>query len=160
MGQAMVPITLGALLGAAVAVAPSGVFPTGFVRVIEPSPGLLVDWKSSRAVPSCSSWRCSSDTGLDSAVFRVSGLVVMPGFGSNDGLGVGGVVTTSGLARIDDAAPPTILAVQLSSSVAEFATSVPELGDVPPDSTYVPAAIVNVSRIRAIPFALWRCSLR
>jgi putative ABC transport system permease protein len=90
----------------------------------------------------------------DSAVFRVSGLVVMPGFGSNDGLGVGGVVTTSGLARIDDAAPPTILAVQLSSSVAEFATSVPELGDVPPDSTYIPAAIVNVSRIRAIPFAL------
>ena len=45
MGQAMVPITLGALLGAAVAVAASGVFPTGFVRVIEPSPGLLVDWE-------------------------------------------------------------------------------------------------------------------
>ena len=336
MGQAMVPITLGALLGAAVAVAPSGVFPTGFVRVIEPSPGLLVDWEvlaggavvfivalalwtlvsltltgstvrsalpsptveavaSRTASPAAATgmrlafgnfadgrgsargamigviltvagvtaaitfgasldrlvdepFRYGSyydvalggngaeqlpdgfteridanpdvtsltrytddfarvgelnlpilgmdvisgdgtptvlsgripvsndeialgrvsaraigvDVGdavtivgdTDSAVFRVSGLVVMPGFGSNDGLGVGGVVTTSGLARIDDAAPPTILAVQLSSSVAEFATSVPELGGVPPDSTYVPAAIVNVSRIRAIPFAL------
>ena len=44
MGQAVIPITLGAVLGASVAVIPSGVFPTGFVRVVEPNPGRLVDW--------------------------------------------------------------------------------------------------------------------
>ncbi len=336
MGQAMVPITIGALLGAAVAIIPSGLFPTGFVRVVEPSPGLLVDWavlagaaalfivtlalwtlvsltlsrstvRSALPSPTVEAMasRTSSPTAAtgmrlafsnfadgrgsargamvgvmltvagvtaaitfgasldrlvgqpfrygsyydvalggngaeqlpdgfteridanpdvtsltrytddfarvgertlpilgmdvisgdgtptvlsgripvsndeialgrvssraidahvgdavtivgktDSAVFRVTGLVVVPGFGSNDGLGVGGVVTAEGLARVDDGAPPTVLAVQLSSSVAEFAASIPELGGLPPDSTYIPAAIVNVSRIRRIPFAL------
>jgi len=90
----------------------------------------------------------------DSGVFRVTGFVVMPGLGANDGLGKGALVTARGLARIDDAAKPTSVAVQLSDSVAQFAASMPELGDVPPDAAFVPPAIANVSRVRSIPFAL------
>ena len=73
---------------------------------------------------------------------------------ANDGLGNGALVTERGLKRIDDAAQPTTVAVQLSDSLAEFAASMPELGDAPPDAAYVPAAIANVSRVRSIPFAL------
>jgi hypothetical protein len=40
MGRAAVPVLAGAVLGVAVAVAVSPVFPTGFVRRIEPHPGL------------------------------------------------------------------------------------------------------------------------
>ena len=42
--RAIIPITIGSLLGAALAVAPSGFFPFGFVRVLEPNPGTMVDW--------------------------------------------------------------------------------------------------------------------
>ena len=42
--RAIIPITIGSLLGAALAVAPSGFFPFGFVRVLEPNPGTIVDW--------------------------------------------------------------------------------------------------------------------
>ena len=42
--RAVIPITIGSLLGAAVAVLGSGQFPFGFVRVLEPHPGIRVDW--------------------------------------------------------------------------------------------------------------------
>ncbi|MBK5331382.1 MAG: hypothetical protein JJD93_05390, partial [Ilumatobacteraceae bacterium] len=42
--RAAIPITIGSLLGAAVAVLGSDQFPFGFARVLEPSPGLRVDW--------------------------------------------------------------------------------------------------------------------
>ena len=90
----------------------------------------------------------------DSGVFRVTGLIVVPGLGPNDGLGRGGVVTQRGLVRIDDAAQPTTAAVELSVGLAQFVASIPDMGDVPPDSEYQPGAIRNVSRIRAIPFVL------
>ena len=41
--RAAVPIVVGTVLGAALAVAASSAFPTGFVRRIEPDPGVLVD---------------------------------------------------------------------------------------------------------------------
>jgi|GEM_PF-4774228 len=42
--RAVIPITIGSLLGAMVAVLGSGRFPFGFVRVLEPYPGIRVDW--------------------------------------------------------------------------------------------------------------------
>jgi hypothetical protein len=42
--RAVVPITIGSVLGAVVAVLGSGRFPFGFVRVLEPHPGIRVDW--------------------------------------------------------------------------------------------------------------------
>ena len=42
--RAAVPIVLGTLIGAALAVAVSGRFPTGFIRSLEPTPGVLVLW--------------------------------------------------------------------------------------------------------------------
>jgi hypothetical protein len=42
--RAVVPITIGSLLGAVVAVLGSGQFPFGFVRILEPHPGIRVDW--------------------------------------------------------------------------------------------------------------------
>ena len=87
-------------------------------------------------------------------VFRVTGTAVVPGFGANDGIGEGGVVTMDGLRRLDDTAVATNAVVQLRISRADFAKSVPELGDVPPQDNYVPTAIVNVSHVRVVPFVL------
>jgi len=42
--RAAVPIVVGCLLGAAFAVFSSRLFPTGFVRQMEPTPGVLVQW--------------------------------------------------------------------------------------------------------------------
>jgi hypothetical protein len=48
--RAAVPIAIGCLLGAAIAIVSSRVFPTGFVRQIEPTPGVLVQWGTFLAV--------------------------------------------------------------------------------------------------------------
>ncbi|MEO8265273.1 MAG: FtsX-like permease family protein [Ilumatobacteraceae bacterium] len=44
MIRAALPATVGTLLGAGLAVSVSGRFPTGFVRTVEPHPGVLVQW--------------------------------------------------------------------------------------------------------------------
>ncbi|MEP7201277.1 MAG: FtsX-like permease family protein [Ilumatobacteraceae bacterium] len=44
VGRAIIPITIGSLVGAVLAIAPSGFFPFGFVRVLEPNPGMRADW--------------------------------------------------------------------------------------------------------------------
>jgi FtsX-like permease family len=87
-------------------------------------------------------------------VFRVTGIAVVPGLGSNDGLGDGGIVTMGGLTRLDETALPTDIGVDLRVSREEFYGSLPEYADLPVEPEYVPSAIVNVSRIRAIPFVL------
>ncbi|MCU1390518.1 MAG: hypothetical protein JWL72_3856 [Ilumatobacteraceae bacterium] len=43
LGRAAVPVVLGAVLASALAVVPSGIFPVGFVRRIEPDPGIHFD---------------------------------------------------------------------------------------------------------------------
>ena len=40
----LVPIVLGAVIGIVMAIAVSGSFPVGFVRVVEPHPGVAADW--------------------------------------------------------------------------------------------------------------------
>lgn len=89
-----------------------------------------------------------------SQVFRVTGLAVVPGLGANDGLGAGGIVTMDGLTRIDAKTGVTSAAVNLKISLQKFFGSIPEFRDLPPNPAYKPSAIVNVSRIRAIPFIL------
>ena len=89
-----------------------------------------------------------------SQAFRVTGLAVVPGLGANDGLGSGGIVTMGGLTRIDSNALVTSAVVKLRVSLAKFFSSIPEFADLPPQPVYVPAAIHNVSRVRAIPFVL------
>ncbi len=86
--------------------------------------------------------------------FRVTGLAVVPGLGANDGLGAGGIVTMSGLTRIDSKALITSAAVNLRVSLQKFFSSIPEFADLPPNPAYKPASIANVSRVRAIPFVL------
>lgn len=88
------------------------------------------------------------------ARFRVTGVIVMPGLGANDGLGTGGVVVERELTRIDTLAQPTTVALQLDDDIATFGASVPELADLPPDPPFVPTAIANVARVRSMPFAL------
>jgi hypothetical protein len=87
-------------------------------------------------------------------VFRVTGIAVVPGLGANDGVGKGAIVTMGGLTRLNEAALPTNIGVNLRVSREEFFASLPEFADVPPEPESVPAAIVNVSRIHAIPFVL------
>ena len=89
-----------------------------------------------------------------SQVFRVTGLAVVPGLGANDGIGVGGIVTMHGLSRLDAKALVTSAVVNLRVSLRQFFSSIPEFADLPPNPAFKPAAIVNVSRVRAIPFVL------
>lgn len=88
------------------------------------------------------------------ASFRVTGLIVVPGLGSNDGLGDGGLVTSAGLARIDATAQSLQAVLQLNVGLTEFAASEPELAGLPEYSRFTPSAIINVARVRAIPFIL------
>jgi hypothetical protein len=87
-------------------------------------------------------------------VFRVTGIAVVPGLGSNDGVGLGGVVTMGGLTRLDDAAQPQNAAVNLRVSREEFFSSIPEFAGGPTGPESLPASIVNVTRVRSIPFLL------
>ena len=89
-----------------------------------------------------------------SQVYRVTGLAVVPGSGANDGIGSGGIVTMSGLARLDGAARPTSAVVNLRVSLEQFISSVPELANLPPTPSHPSPAIANVARVRAIPFML------
>jgi cell division protein FtsX len=59
-----------------------------------------------------------------------------------------------GLTRLDDAAQVTSTAVKLRIGRVEFFRSLPEYADIPQQPEYVPAAIVNVRHIHAIPFVL------
>ena len=95
------------------------------------------------------------------AAFTVVGLVVVPGFGANEGMGDGAVVAVDGLARIDSEASiasaavsvadwrrsPTVAAVLASAGLDPAA-----LDRLPPP--FRPAVVVNVSRVRAVPFVL------
>ena len=65
--------------------------------------------------------------------FRVTGLAVVPGLGANDGLGAGGIVTMSGLTRIDSKALITSAAVNFRVSLQKFFSSIPEFADLPPE---------------------------
>ncbi|MEP7113968.1 MAG: FtsX-like permease family protein [Ilumatobacteraceae bacterium] len=85
--------------------------------------------------------------------FHVVGLVVVPGLGRNDGIGQGGVVTTNGLTRVDNVSVPIAAAIQVGPGSGFPSYLKAFYGQDAPDP-YVPSAIVNVARVRPIPFAL------
>jgi hypothetical protein len=90
-----------------------------------------------------------------SQTFHVVGLVVVPGLGANEGIGEGAVVTLGGLSRVDQNAAVTSAAVHFRSRSVAFNDYGAEFG-LTADETpgFTPAAITNVARVRAIPFAL------
>jgi putative ABC transport system permease protein len=87
--------------------------------------------------------------------FRVTGLVVMPGFWSSDGMGAGGLVTMRGLAALDAHAKPASATMGLRVSATDFIAAHPDLfGTDGPPPLYVPPAIHNVGRVSQIPYLL------
>ena len=92
-------------------------------------------------------------TGSDD--FTVTGVVVMPGLGSTDGMGTGGLVTSDGLMQLDAEARPTGAAISVSGDPAElYYAAFPELAANGPPDTFLPAAIHNLDRVDAIPALL------
>jgi ABC-type lipoprotein release transport system permease subunit len=84
--------------------------------------------------------------------YRVVGLAVLVGFGSNEGIGQGAVTTFEGLGEISDAS--------INSATVDFRSPLDEAA-VPYQSwrdsiteEYVPGAITSLLRVRAIPFVL------
>jgi putative ABC transport system permease protein len=85
---------------------------------------------------------------------HVSGLTVMPGMEGGDGVGEGGLVTFAGLQRLDASAALTAAGIRLrdggSENIAEFANRL-GMPVGPPDR---PGVIVNLDRVRAIPYVV------
>ena len=88
-------------------------------------------------------------------VFRVTGIASSRASVRTTALVWAAIVTMGGLTTPrSKLRSRTNIAMQLRVSREEFFASFPEFGDVPPRAEYVPAAIVNVARIRTIPFLL------
>jgi FtsX-like permease family len=94
--------------------------------------------------------------------FHVTGLVVVPSLGINDGIGQDALLTVDGLARLDPTAVVTTAVVKFRDSAPDGAferlaglaglSKEDAAGEDPRGST--PSAIVNVARVRGIPFVL------
>ena len=97
-----------------------------------------------------------------SRTFHVTGLVVVPSIGVNEGIGQDAVVTFGGMAAIDPSAGA-------GTAIAKFAGVTQRAGIIrlsqqlgldpsvvgdPTQEGSRPAAIVNVARVRSIPFVL------
>ncbi len=91
------------------------------------------------------------------ATFRITGLGVIPGFGVNEGVGRGAALTMEGLALLDQAAQPNLIAVRFGSGAAADAAlrdTVNVAGRDPTEARFRPVVIVNLDRVRNIPFVL------
>lgn len=90
------------------------------------------------------------DAGGHTRTFRVTGLAVVPGVEGLDGVGQDAVVTMGGLARLDPAAQPSAAAVALRPGAAAGTAARLGLGG----GNSVPIVILNLARLRSIPFLL------
>ena len=91
------------------------------------------------------------------ATFRITGFAVIPGFGANEGVGRGAALTMQGLALLDPAAQPNVIAVRFGSGAAADSARQDVLavaGGNPTDALFRPVVIVNIDRVRSIPFVL------
>ena len=87
--------------------------------------------------------------------FHVTGLVVVPGIGLNDGVGQDAILTMAGLAQLDPAAAANTAVVTLRrGAAADTADRLSTLTGVEASGSSRPSAIINVARIRSIPFVL------
>ena len=82
--------------------------------------------------------------------FRVTGLAVVPGINGLVGMGQDAVVTMGGLRRVDPEAAPSAAAFDLRRGAPPGTAE--RLGSGGPGS--VPGVIVNLARIRSVPFLL------
>ena len=79
----------------------------------------------------------------------------MPGIGLNDGVGQNAVLTMPGLAQLDPAAAANTAVVTLRrGAAADTADRLSTLTGVAASRPSYPSAIINVARIRSIPFVL------
>ena len=89
-----------------------------------------------------------------SHAFRVVGMVVLTGLGSNEGIGQGAVITIEGLRQISDA-DITSASVDFRSSVEDGIRPYGERFDPQFDGEqFVPSAITSLTRVRSIPYVL------
>jgi ABC-type lipoprotein release transport system permease subunit len=84
--------------------------------------------------------------------FRVVGLAVLIGFGSNEGVGEGALLTLDGFEQISDASVNSAT-VDFRSPVEEAAGSYGDRGASLTDQ-FVPASVASLVRVRVIPFVL------
>ncbi len=89
------------------------------------------------------------DAGGQSLQFRVTGLAVVPSVQGLDGVGQDAVVTMDGLRRLDPQAMPVGAGIHLRPGTPAGKAEELGLGQADP-----PLIIVNLARIRAIPFLL------
>lgn len=89
------------------------------------------------------------DTRSGARRFRVTGLAVVPSVEELDGVGEDAVVTMGGLRRADPSATPSAAAVRLRPGAPAGTAERLGLGPSNP-----PSVILNLARIRAIPFLL------
>jgi ABC-type lipoprotein release transport system permease subunit len=88
-----------------------------------------------------------------SHTYRVVGLAVITGLGSNEGIGEGALTTLDGLAQISDA-PITSAAVDFDSRDAAIAKYSQEFDPSFITADYVPAPISSLVRVRWVPYVL------
>jgi ABC-type lipoprotein release transport system permease subunit len=88
--------------------------------------------------------------------FRVTGIVVVPGLGANEGIGTGGVATIGGVRRLspDTVANTALVRVRDEADPETRRRIAATAGLEGPEPAFQPAAITNVARIRSIPFVL------
>ncbi len=110
--------------------------------------------------------RVGGDVSLDgdnrTQQFHVTGLVIVPSIGLNDGIGQDGLLTLAGLARLNPTAVVTAVAVGFRNGappgalqrLAQLTGAGAALSDNARTSSTPPAAIVNIDRISSIPFVL------
>jgi putative ABC transport system permease protein len=104
----------------------------------------------------------SLDGDEHSQQFHVTGLVIVPSIGLNDGIGQDAVLTLDGLARLNPTAVVTAAAVGFRDDappgalqrLAKLTGAGAALSGDESTSATPPAAIVNIDRIRSIPFVL------
>ena len=98
----------------------------------------------------------SLDGATSTRTFNVTGLVVMPSVGGNDGVGEDGLVTLTGLQRLDDAAVGVALGFKLrpNSPPDTLQRIASDFNLEAAGSTDIPEVVRNLDRIRAVPYLL------
>jgi FtsX-like permease family len=84
--------------------------------------------------------------------FRIVGLAVVPGMGGNDGVGLGGVVTSAGLRRLEPNPDTNMAAIDFRRGAPQGAADrVAALFGATGGGESTPSAIVSVARVRQVP---------
>jgi hypothetical protein len=89
------------------------------------------------------------------ATFRVVGLAVLPTLGSNQGVGVGALLTFDGVQQVAPEVTRSVAAIDLRSGAPpDVGQRLGELTFTPPGAWVVPASIRNVARVDHVPVLL------